>query len=172
MTSLSESDIGARLYEIVEAYALIGAHHRTGTTEDARTLDWFENRLRALGATTERQSWTVDRFDAEWAVTVDGVDVPALPLFYEATGAVDSTRPLVAAVTAVSAGEFPEWTKVVAGARSAGAAVAVVATSSPSGGLVAPNRSPAQRGSGLPALLVAGDLADRLRTASVRARLD
>ena len=49
------SELGARLYEIVEEYAAIGAHHRTGTAEDARTLDWFENRVRALGAKSERQ---------------------------------------------------------------------------------------------------------------------
>src|SRR5207247_395676 len=52
------SDLGARLYATVEEYAGVGAHHRTGTAEDARTLDWFEDRLRALGATTERQPWS------------------------------------------------------------------------------------------------------------------
>lgn len=80
------SDLGASLYEIVQEYAAVGAHHRTGTAEDARTLDWFEDRLRALGATTERQPWSFDRYDAEWTVTVDGADVPALPLFYEGAG--------------------------------------------------------------------------------------
>jgi hypothetical protein len=60
---------------------------------------------------------------------------------------------------------------MVEDARSAGAPVAVVATQSLSGRLVAPNRSPTQPGSGLPALLVAGALAERLRTASVRARI-
>src|SRR5262245_65258387 len=102
------TDLAARLYETVRQYAAIGAHHRTGTAEDARTLDWFDDRLRRLGATTERQPWTFDRYDAEWRVTVDGVEVPALPLFYEGTGAIDSTTPLVAAATAVSAGAFPE----------------------------------------------------------------
>src|SRR5262245_11847837 len=95
--------LGARLYDAVGEYAAIGAHHRTGTPEDARTLDWFEERLRALGAATERQPWAFDRYDAEWAVTVDGVDVPALPLFYEATGEIDTPKPLIAAATAVPA---------------------------------------------------------------------
>jgi hypothetical protein len=165
------TDLGIRLHEIVEEYAAIGAHHRTGTDEDARTLDWFESRVRALGAETERQPWSFERFDAEWSVTVDGTEVPALPLFYEATGEVDSTTPLVATVDAISAGVFPEWATIVADARKAGAPLAVVATRSPSGGLSVPNRSPEQRGSGLPALLVAGALSERLKTAPVRARL-
>src|SRR5215831_12281649 len=133
MTSLSESDIGARLYEIVEAYALIGAHHRTGTAEDARTLDWFEDRLRALGATTERQAWSFDQYEATWRVTIDGEDAAALPLFYEGTGMIESAKPFVAAVSAVPAGAFPEWPTIVANARLAGAPVAVVATRPPSG---------------------------------------
>ena len=165
------SELGARLYAIVQEYAAIGEHHRTGPAEDARTLDWFENRVRALGATTERQPWSFDRYDAEWSVTADGADIAALPLFYEGTGEIDSTTPLTAAVSAVPAGPFPAWTTIVENARSAGAPVAVVATQSSSGRLVAPNRSPAQLGSGLPALLVAGTLAGRLRTASVRARV-
>jgi hypothetical protein len=163
--------LGARLYEIVDEYAGLGAHHRTGTAEDARTLDWFEDRLRALGAKTERQPWSFDRYEAAWNVTVDGAEVAALPLFYEGTGEIESATPLVAAVGAVSAGTFSEWATIVAGARSAGAPVAVVATRSRSGGLVAPNRSPAQPGSGLPALLVAGALAHRLQAAPVRVRI-
>ena len=85
------SKLGARLYETVQEYAAIGTHHRTGTAEDARTLDWFENRIRALGGKTERQPWSFDRYDAEWSITVDGEDVAALPLFYEGTGEVEST---------------------------------------------------------------------------------
>jgi len=165
------TDLAARLYETVRQYAAIGAHHRTGTAEDACTLDWFEDRVRALGATTERQPWSFDRYDAEWRVTVDGVEVDALPLFYEGTGEIDSTAPVVAVVDAVSAGAFPTWPAIVADARSAGAPVAVVATRSPSGGLFAPNRAPAPPGPGLPGLLVAGALAGRLPTASVRARI-
>ena len=52
-----------------------------------------------------------------------------------------------------------------------GAPVAVVATRSPSGGLAVPNRTPAPPGSGLPGLLVAGALAEKLRMASIRARI-
>ena len=69
------TDLGARLYETVREYAGLGAHHRTGTAEDARTLDWFDDRLRGLGAATERQPWTFDRYDAEWSVAVDGAEV-------------------------------------------------------------------------------------------------
>jgi hypothetical protein len=165
------STLGARLYAIVEEYAALGAHHRTGTEEDARTLDWFEDRVRALGGATERQPWSFDRYDAECTVTVDGAEVEALPLFYEGTGEIESAAPFVAAVSAVSAGAFPEWPTIVTAARSAGAPVAVVATRSPSGGLVAPNRSPAQTGSGFPAVLISGAFAERLRTASTRARV-
>jgi hypothetical protein len=165
------SALGARLYRIVEEYAAIGAHHRTGTAEDARTLDWFEDRVRALGANTERQPWSFDRYDAEWSVAVDGAAVVSLPLFYEATGEIESTTPLVAVVSAIPFGTFPEWPSILADARTAGAPVAVLATRSPSGGLAAPNRSPAQPGSGLPTLLVSGALAERMKKASVRAQL-
>ena len=165
------SDLGARLFATVRDYAALGAHHRTGTAEDARTLDWFEDRLRALGAATERQPWSFDRYDADGAVTVNGAEVTALPLFYEGAGEIAWTTPFVAEVDAVPAGSFPEWPAIVQEARSAGAPVAVIATQSASGGLVAPNRSPLQPGSGLPSLLVAGDLAQRVRTGSVRARI-
>ena len=164
-------DLGARLHVTVQAYAALGAHHRTGTVEDARTLDWFEDRVRALGGVTERQPWSFDRYDAEWSVTIDGAEVTALPLFYEGTGQIESTRPFVVAIGAVPAGPFPGWAAIVEDARSAGAPVVIVATQSPSGGLVAPNRSPAQPGSGLPALLVAGALVERLAAAPVRARI-
>jgi hypothetical protein len=163
--------MGLRLHETVREYAAIGEHHRTGTAEDASTLDWFEGRMRALGATTERQRWAFDRYDAQWRVTVDDVDVAALPLFYESEGDVESRTPLAAAVSAVSAGSFPEWAAVVERARSTGATMAVLATTCPSGGLFVPNRAPRTPGSGLPALLVAGALAERLATATVRARL-
>jgi hypothetical protein len=165
------SGLGAHLYEVVREYAGIGAHHRTGTAEDARTLDWFEDRVRALGATTERQPWTFDRYDAEWSVTLDGGDIDALPLFYESTGEVESTTPLVRTVTAVPAGGFPTWPSIVAEARAVGARIAVLPTECPSGRLLVPNRTPAHAGSGLSALLVAGELADRLRTAQIHARL-
>lgn len=164
-------DLATRLYETVRHYAAIGAHHRTGTAEDARTLDWFEGRLRGLGATTERQPWSFDRYDAESRVTLDGQEIAALPLFYEGTGAVESTTPLVAAVDAVPAGAFSTWPTLLADARAKGAPLAVVATRSPSGNLVAPNRAPTQAGSGLPALLVAGRLAERLQTGSIQARI-
>src|SRR5262245_48157036 len=163
--------LGARLYETVREYAAIGEHHRSGTIEDARTLDWFESRLRALGAATERQPWSFDRYDAEWRVTVDGAEVVALPLFYEGTGEIESATPFTAAVDAVPAGDFPTWPTVVGQARAASAPIIVVATRSPSGCLVAPNRVPRRPGAGPPALLVAGDYAEPLRTAPVRARV-
>ncbi|HUK64682.1 MAG TPA: hypothetical protein VLV15_15180, partial [Dongiaceae bacterium] len=165
------SDLGTRLFATVQAYAALGAHHRTGTAEDARTLDWFEDRLRALGAATERQPWSFDRYDADGGVTVDGAEVTALPLFYEGAGEIGWTRPWVAEVDAVPAGSFSGWPAIVQQARAAGASVAVVATRSASGGLVAPNRAPSAPGSRLPTLLVAGALASRLRSGAVGARI-
>ena len=165
------SERGAHLFATVQEYAELGEHHQTGTAEDARTLDWFEDRLRALGAATERQPWSFDRYDADGVVMVDGVEVTALPLFYEGIGEIAWTTPFVAEADAIPAGSFPGWSTIVQNARSAGASLAVVATRSASGGLVAPNRSPAQPRAGLPTLLVAGDLAPQLRRASVRARM-
>ena len=165
------TDLGDRLYRTVQDYAALGLHHRTGTPEDSRTLDWFEARLRALGATTERQPWTFDRYEAEWAVAVDYEEVPSIPLFYESVGAVESAAPFAASADAISAGAFADWPGTVERARAAGAPMAVVATRSRSGRLVVPNRSPTQAGSGLPTLLVPGALERRLAQAAVRARV-
>ena len=38
------SELGARLYAIVQEYAAIGAHHRTGTVEDARAILFGDRR--------------------------------------------------------------------------------------------------------------------------------
>ena len=164
-------DAGAPLYRVVEEYAGLGVHHRTGTDEDARTLDWFEARLRALGAAVERHAWAFDRYEATWSLTVDDRETAALPLFYEATGDVDTAAPLCATLDAAGAGAFPGWDALVARARGAGAPLAVVATRTPGGLLVVPNRAPASAPAGLPSLLVAGALAGALEGARVRARL-
>lgn len=163
--------VGERLHAVVREYASLGDHHRTGTAEDARTLEWFEQRIAALGATTERQAWSFDRYDAEWRVAIDGADVAALPLFYEGVGRTVAAKPFVGSVAAVAGGTFAGWDDITRRARSAGAQVIVVATESPSGLLVAPNRTPAPMAAGLPTLLVAGGLGSTLAAASVSATL-
>ena len=161
---------GARLYETVQEYAAaIGAHHRTGTAEDARTL------------TGSRIAWAPRRDDRAPAVVVRPLRLRVerhrrrrtsqrCRSSTKARVRSNRTTPLVAAVSAVRRAPS-RMGDDRRGRAIAGAPVTVVATRSPSGGLVAPNRSPAQSGSGLPALLVAGALAERLRTASVRARV-
>jgi hypothetical protein len=163
--------LGERLFAVVREYASLGEHHRTGTPEDERTLQWFERHLAALGATSIRQSWAFDRYDAQWRVVVDGADVAALPLYYEGVAHKVASRPYVASVEAVPGGTFAGWADVTKRARDCGASLIVAATESPSGLLVAPNRAPSPPGSGLPTLLVAGALSATLPAADVSASL-
>jgi hypothetical protein len=162
---------GADLYRLVEAYAGLGEHHRAGTVEDARTLDWFDGQLAALGARTERRDFTFDRYEASWHLTVDGVEVAALPLFYAGVGEIETEAPEIAALPAVAAGDPPGWDALAEHAAGRGAALALVATRSPHGRLVVPNRAPTRSTAGLPALLVPGALEGRLDGARIRARL-
>jgi len=79
----------ATLYEIVTTYASFGDHH-TGTEADRATTAWLVDLLGEMGAATELETFTFDRFQAEAELTTDGTMVPCLPLFYSEVGAVDS----------------------------------------------------------------------------------
>lgn len=87
-TGLAASD----LFAIVERYSDFGNHH-TGTDVDRATTAWLIDLLTRLGATVEENSYTFDRFVATAELTTDDVaSVPCLPLFYSATGTVDTDR--------------------------------------------------------------------------------
>ncbi len=77
-----------RLIELVERYAS-EAHHRSGTESETRTCDWLVAELEARGLATRRIGFEFSRFDADWALQLDGLSVEAIPLFYCAEGEFD-----------------------------------------------------------------------------------
>lgn len=174
---------GASLFGTVHEYASLGAH-RTGTEVDAATLDWFHARLEVLGAAVERQPFRFHRYAAGWQVDVDGETVPSIPLFYEGTGRVRTSRVETAALPVMRGARLPGVDRVAAAARGRDAPVAVVATTTdaeaarragyadPGGLLYAVNRFADRPGGGLPVLCVPGRLADRLAAARVDVDLD
>jgi hypothetical protein len=80
------------IFDLVHEYADIGVH-RTGTNTQAVTAQWLADQLRSRGGSVTLEPVAFDRYEAEWSVTIDGVDVEALPLFYEAVGTVTSSDP-------------------------------------------------------------------------------
>lgn len=156
---------GDELFSVVEAYSDLG-DHRTGTTVDAATVDWFVAELTALDATVARLPYEFPRYAVDWDVRVDGESVPSMPLFYEGVGEVRSAAPFTAAVDVVGGARLPDWGDKVRAARAADAEVAVVATNTPTGLLCAVNREP-EMGSGLLTVCVPGAAADVFGDATV-----
>ena len=157
--------LGDRLYALVEQYAALG-DHRTGTSTDERTVDWFAGQLRGLGASVELLPYGFDRYDVTWSVRVDGEEVTSLPLFYEGTGTVVTDRPATATVQVVAGSRVPELEEVRARARAEDREAVVLATDAGTGLLCAVNRAigpPA----GVPTVCVPGALGARLDTAEV-----
>lgn len=161
------------IFDLVEAYAEIGIH-RTGTPTQALTAEWLAEELAARGGQVSVEPVEFERYVADWSVTIDGVEVEALPLFYEAVGAVSTDDP-----TRWPAFDPPGSGPMGAsGAMSDGApgTVAVAATRNLLGLLAVSNRSPVL-GSGQHVLQVAGHYGEALAegaavTASIDARLE
>lgn len=160
---------GQRLFKTVKDYSDMGKH-RVGTPVDAATNTWFAEQLRAMGAKVELQPFKFDRFDSTTEVTIDGETIPSMPLFYEAVGEVQNDTPHVAAVK-VTTGDRPSQALLdeIAKAKSAGVAIAVIATEGAAGEMSTPNCYP-KLGSGMPTVLVPGRYAEALKKGTVTAR--
>lgn len=157
------------LFGLVEEYAGFGVH-RTGTETQARTAEWLAEQLTARGGAVRLEPVAFERYSAEWSVTIDGDEVEALPLFYEAVGSVASDDPVRwSAFDPPGAG--PTGTTGALDDAQPGA-LAVAATRNLLGLLAVSNRTPVL-GSGQPVLQVAGHHGEALAGgAAVRARLD
>lgn len=168
------SHIGEHLYQLVQAYAALG-DHRTGTSVDHATLAWFATELGKRGARVDTIPYQFERYVAHCRLTANTADVEALPLYYEAVGAVHSSRLYVAelAIDASMPGNSiaRQLDELVACARMSGADAAILATIGAGGRLVALNRAPVL-GSGFPTVLVPGVALPRLRQAAVHLDLD
>jgi hypothetical protein len=156
---------GVRLFELVRSYADLG-EHRTGTTADAATVDWFADELVARGAVVERRTFDFEQYSVDWEVAIDGEAVTSLPLFYQGVGNAETSAPARAAVDAfgllVSGGDDVPATE---------GEVLVVATTGADGRLVVPNRKPLLR-PGPFVLLIPGALADGIDDASITVRIE
>jgi hypothetical protein len=159
------------LFALVEEYAAFGVH-RSGTTTQLRTSRWLAGLLRERGAEVEEATVGFERYVAQWAVSIDGDDVEALPLFYEATGSTATDDP----------GRWPAFSPTGAGPMGVTGAlsdrgteagdVVVAATQNLLGLLAVSNRTPAA-GSGVHVLQVAGHHGGALAGgATVRASID
>jgi len=162
---------GDELYALVESYERLGIH-RAGTETDRATFDWYEQRLRARGLSTERVAVPFDRYDYRSELTVDGEALEHLPLFYEWTGSIDTTD--VALIDLgdergrFGSSDFEATELVAATSASAG----VLATINPKGLLKAANRTIQER-HGKPTVLIAGRDVERARAAGeLRLRMD
>jgi hypothetical protein len=90
---------GDQAYELVRAYARIGAH-RTGSSGDERTVHWLARELSVGGAEVELRPYSFNRFDAAAEVEVFGRPVEAIPLYYSAVGDFALKSPAVAEIDA------------------------------------------------------------------------
>lgn len=163
---------GDDLYRLVEGYA-VRDHHRTGTAEDARNISWFADAASTRGGVVERLPWTFDRYDVTWRVTLDGDEIPSLPLFYQGTGRVHTRSPYRASVEVAPSRQPAEAAieEVLRRTRDEHAEVAVIATAGTGGRLIAPNRAPHAL-EGPPAVLVPGRYSEHLAEAAIEVDLD
>ena len=81
-----------KLFDLVEDYAAFGVH-RSGTATQLLASRWLAGLLRERGAVVEEVSVEFERYVADWTVLIDGDEVEALPLFYEATGSTTTDDP-------------------------------------------------------------------------------
>jgi len=162
-------------FDLVREYADLGVH-RSGTDTQAATAAWLADELRARGGAVSLEPVAFERYVADWSVTVDGDEVEALPLFYEATGRASSTDPVRwPAFSPGGAGPLGV-TGALEDADAHPGDLVVAATRNLLGLLGVPNRSPGH-GSGVHVLQVAGHhgaaLADGAPvTASIDARIE
>lgn len=161
----------AELFDLVRTYADFGVH-RTGAPSQLATADWLADELAARGGAVEQRTIDFERFIADWSVTIDGSDVEALPLFYEATGNAASTDPVRwSAFSPHGSGPMGTTAGLEVDDAVAGDLV-VAATQNLRGLLGVPNREPTP-GSGIHVLQVAGRHGQALAEgAAVTAQID
>jgi hypothetical protein len=137
----SESRNVACMFADVESYGSRPTH-RTGTNDDAATIEWLRSLLLVDGASVTVDPWRFPQWIAEWSAQLDGVPIESLPLFYETSGSFERD------------------------------AIDIVATKHPGGLLTVRNQRALHEVSELPraTLQVAGQFAGR--EADVRAHID
>lgn len=160
---------GDALFKTVSAFASLG-DHRTGTEVDKKTVEWLSHEFASRGATVSLQEYDIDRFDSKATVRIDGVEVPSIPLYYQAVGHVSSDKPYHGDVE-VSDNRAATLEALLTGARQAKATAAVFATTGAGGHLMVTNRNP-KLGEGPATMLIPGSLASKLAKGKVSVEYD
>ena len=152
------------LYRIVKEYSDFGAH-RTGTDVDNATQGWFASHLHARGAEVSRQEYPFEFFVGRTRVTLDGCEIPSMPLYYEYAGSVKTDKVAIAEFGDGEHGSGLDEAleKTIDSATNSGFDALVIATRGETGDLVAINCEPELRGR-IPVILVPGRYADALAT--------
>ncbi len=157
---------GDLLFDIVAEYSALGIH-RSGSTVDRGTIQWMGEQLAQRGLTIDPRPEPFDRYVASSRLTVDGIEIDHLPVFYEWTGSIDTNNLWIREFDGKGGGYTLSLTELTQSARAEGADAVVLANQHPEGALVAVNLR-AEHGSGIPTVLVAGRDLDRLRAGNAR----
>ncbi len=132
------------LFKCVEEYADIG-FHRTGTSEDHTTLNWFCDKVRLSGGVARIDTFDFSQFVADWNVELNGRPVVSLPLYYTGCGRVNISNLSVARIDLSDADEHMAWGQLrlhIDAARQHGAEGLLVVTKSATGDVYAMNTNP------------------------------
>ena len=158
---------GNELYALVESYFSLG-DHRTGTSVDRHTIDWFSTQLRAYTADVREDAYEFPYFACECEVWVDSEPTECLARYYAGLGKVRDSKPLTAAIDAhLDDNEHHSpLANLAAKAASMNAQSAVIATPCPTQSLCAINERPRLDGP-LPSVLVPGRYAPTIEHSRV-----
>jgi hypothetical protein len=139
---VAQGESGGELFELVKTYSDMGVHS-VGTEVDKQQIKWFSRQFEAIGGQVSLHTFQFDRFVGTSTVTIDGEEIPSMPLYYEAVGTFESDTPHLAALN-VAVGDriSPEFEEEIVKAQEAGAELLVVATKNGANALTTPNRHP------------------------------
>jgi hypothetical protein len=167
MPNMSHALRGARLFELVRAYASLG-DHRSGSQVDHRTARWFAGMLESQGLVVEQIRVPFEHWTATSSVTIGDSEVEHLPLVHEWTGNIDTTDIAIIPFDPKTGG-FPAVVDgPIAQAQADGVAAAVLVTEHSTGSLVAINRELHASRSNMPVVLAAGRDLEYLKSGDVR----
>ncbi len=161
-----------RALDILKHFTALGVH-RTGTEVDRTTTVWLEGMLQEMDARVERHRYGFPMVHAEAALAPPLHGVPLLPLYYTGTGAFETGRVHVAALSFEDdhgpGGIGRDLAAIVADAWSADAELALIATQCANQSLCAINRNP-DDALNFPICLAPGHALARLKSSALQVR--
>jgi len=158
---------GRTLFEIVEQYSAFG-NHWTGTQVDFATADWLTALLDEMGANPHPEPWQFDRFASSVSLSCDGVEIPALPVWYSAIGEFETDELALVHAESARVGNARGLDDALAEGQAAVGSTGgiVIAIDGPADLAVQCNRVP-QEPDGLPAVIIPSNWAFHVRQGTV-----